>query len=107
MIWKAWRRKGICLGILWGILTWIPFLTPYWQSVNWLIGLPAVLGMAGETLLLRLGGRLSLLLNACFLSVPVGALLGYGLSLPGQLYWRRQEAKRATSGHCSIKQTGG
>lgn len=94
MRWKAWRRKGICLGILWGLMTWIPFCTPHWQSARWIIGFPAMCGMAVETFLYRLAGSVPLFLNACFLSVPAGALLGYGLSLPGQLYWRRKEKTR-------------
>jgi|GEM_PF-5638346 len=96
MLWRSWRWKGICLGSLWGILAWIPFYTPYWQSGKWLVCLPAWFGLAGETFLYRVADKFPLFLNAYFLSVPAGALLGYGLSLPGQLYLWRREAKKTS-----------
>ncbi len=88
--WPDWQRKGVFIGLLWGIVAWIPYTSPYLQAFKLWWGLPAALGLALETLVYRYGGQSWQIINAPLLSVPVGAFLGFSLSLPVQWFWGKR-----------------
>lgn len=45
------QKKGIMWGLIWGLLSWVPYYTNYLGSIRGLLGIPATLGLNLELVL--------------------------------------------------------
>lgn len=45
------QKRGVCLGIIWSLISWIPYYTDYLTAIQPIIGIPASLGLNLELLL--------------------------------------------------------
>lgn len=39
------QQKGVVLGIMWSLFSWIPFYTNFLNSFRYILGIPAILGI--------------------------------------------------------------
>ena len=39
------QRKGVMGGLIWGLLSWVPYYTNYWGRIRGVLGIPATLGL--------------------------------------------------------------
>lgn len=63
------QQKGVTLGIIWSLLSWIPFYTNYLNNFKNILGIPATLGINLE-IALNYG-------DAFIYSILLGAGLGF------------------------------
>lgn len=64
-----WQQKGVVLGIVWSLFSWVPFYTNFLNSLRYILGVPAILGI-----------NLEIALNhgdAFIYSILLGAGLGF------------------------------
>ncbi|WP_422443677.1 hypothetical protein [Thermoanaerobacterium sp. DL9XJH110] len=66
---SARQRKGVVMGIIWGLMAWIPYYTDYLDSFREILGIPAALGLNLELALNR--G------DAFVFSILLGAGMGF------------------------------
>lgn len=39
------QKKGVMMGLTWGLLAWVPYYTNYLSSIRGVLGIPATLGL--------------------------------------------------------------
>lgn len=45
------QKKGVMVGLMWGIMSWVPYYTDYLGGIRGVLGIPAALGLNLELLL--------------------------------------------------------
>ncbi len=91
------QRRSVIWGIIWGLVSWIPYYTEYLSNFRGIIGIPAAIGLNLE-LILNKGDAFifSIILGVgiCFFTASLFDLFKAGVKIIGLFPYRKKKMLR-------------
>jgi hypothetical protein len=91
------QRRGVILGIIWGLLSWVPYYTEYLSNFRGIIGIPATIGLNLELVLSRGNAfifSIVLGMGICFFIASLFDLFKTGVKIIGLFPYRKRKMLR-------------